>query len=158
MRYIGKVRVGVGPLRGAAISKREQGECAARISARVQTAGEIAVGSWAYNESWRLMMQRKKGRGELVESRGAAARRKAVREERIWQAVRVPGLASKVQLRHLRRHQDQGSSPGLPVFGCWNCRAKMWRGQQAAFCVHLRALGMTRQNMWCVHGVSRILA
>ena len=83
-------------------------------------------------------------------SQGAAARRKAMREERMQQAVRVvPGLASKVQLRHLRRHQDQAH---LPVFGCWNCRAKMWRGQQAA----LRAFASARQ--WCVHGVSRILA
>ena len=46
-----------------------------------------------------------------------------------------------------------GSGPGLrEVFGCWNCRAKMWPGQQAA----LRAFASARQ--WCVHGVSRILA
>ena len=34
-----------------------------KTSACVQTAGEIAVGSWACNESWRLMMQRKRARG-----------------------------------------------------------------------------------------------
>ena len=88
---------------------------------------------------------------ELVESRGAAARRKAVREERRWQAVRVPGLASKVQLTAFMA--APGSGPGLrEVFGCWNYRAKMWPGQQAA----LRAFASARQ--WCVHGVSRILA
>ena len=44
---------------------------------------------------------------ELVESRGAAARRKAVREERRWQAVRFPGLASKVQLTGSQRRLRQ---------------------------------------------------
>ena len=82
-----------------------------------------------------------------MESRGAAARRK---EERIWQAVRVPGLASKVQLMAFTA--APGSGPVLrEVFGCWNCRAKMWPGQQAA----LRAFASARQR--CVHGVSRIL-
>ena len=86
-----------------------------------------------------------------MESRDAAARRKAVREERRWQAVRVPGLASKVQLTAFTA--APGSGPGLrEVFGCWNCRAKMRPGQQAA----LRAFASARQ--WCVHGVSRILA
>ena len=80
-----------------------------------------------------------RGRAELVESRGAAARRKAVREERIWQAVRVPGLASKVQLRHLRRHQDQAQ-----VFARYSAAGtielRCGRGSKR-LCVHLRALG-----------------
>ena len=74
-----------------------------------------------------------------MESRGAAARRKAVREERIWQAVRVPGLASKVQLRRLRRHQDQAqvfarySAAGTVELRCG--------GGSKRLCVLLRALG-----------------
>ena len=74
---------------------------------------------------------------ELVESRGAAARRKAVREERIWQAVRVPGLASKVQLRHLRRHQDQAQVFRYSAAGTVELRCG---GGSKRLCVHLRCI------------------
>ena len=72
-------------------------------------------------------------------SQGAAARRKAMREERMQQAVRVvPGLASKVQLRHLRRHQDQAQ-----VFARYSAAGTVElrcdRGSKR-LCVHLRAL------------------
>ena len=102
---------------------------------------------------WRELMTHRckgKGRGGLVGSREAAVRRKAVREGRVSRAVRVPGLASKVQLTAFTAASESG--PGLrKVFGRWNCRAQMWPGQQAA----LRAFASARQR--CVHGVSRIL-
>ena len=72
-------------------------------SACVQTAGgEIAVGSWAYKKSWRLMMQRKRASGV-----GGVTGRSSTTKSSARRAHMAPGLASKVQLRHLRRHQDQ---------------------------------------------------
>ena len=86
-------------------------------------------------------MQRKRARGELVESRGAATRRKAVREERIWQAVRVPGLASKVRC-DIFYTAAPGSGPGLrerySAAGTVELRCG---GGSKRLCVHLRALG-----------------
>ena len=140
-------------MRGAAISKSEQGECAARTSACVQTAGEIAVRSRACNESWRLMMQRKRARGVGgITGRSSTTKSSARRAQMASSAgSRAGDLASKVQLTAFTA--APGSGPGLrEVFSCWNCRAKMWPGQQAA----LRAFASARQ--WCVHGVSRILA
>ena len=58
---LGKVRVVVGPLRGAA-SKSEQGECAGRTSACVQTAGEIAV--WGAGVQRELETHDAKEKGE----------------------------------------------------------------------------------------------
>ena len=128
------------------------GECAARTNACVQTAGEIAVGSWAYKTSWRLMMQREtKGEGSWW-SHGAQqhATKSSARGAHMASSA---GSRAGVQGAVATFTAAPGSGPGLrEVFGCWDCRAKMWRGQQAA----LRAFASARQ--WCVHGVSRILA
>ena len=150
MSALGKVRVVIGPSRGAAISKSEQGECAARTSACVQTAGEIAVGSWACNESWRLMMQRKRARGVGGVTGRSSTTKSSARRAHIASSA---GSRAGVQGAVATFTAAPGSGPGLrEVFGCWDCRAKMWRGQQAA----LRAFASAQQ--WCVHGVSRILA
>jgi hypothetical protein len=148
---LGKVRVGIGPLRGAAISKSEQGECAARTNACVQTAGEIAVGSWAlYKTSWRLMMQRERARGVGGVTGRSSTTKSSARGAHMASSA---GSRAGVQGAVATFTAAPGSGPGLrEVFGCWDCRAKMWRGQQAV----LRAFASARQ--WCVHGVSRILA
>ena len=150
MSALGKVRVAIGPLRGAAISKSEQGECAARTNACVQTAGEIAVGSWAYKTSWRLMMQRERARGVGGVTGRSSTTKSSARGAHMASSA---GSRAGVQGAVATFTAAPGSGPGLrEVFGCWDCRAKTWRGQQAS----LRAFASARQ--WRVHGVSRILA
>ena len=140
MSALGKVRVGIGPLRGAAISKSEQGECAARTNACVQTAGEIAVGSWAYKTSWRLMMQRERARGV-----GGVTGRSSTTKSSARGAHMASSAGSRAGVQGAVAIFTAAPGSGLDL-------REVWRGQQAA----LRAFASARQ--WCVHGVSRILA
>ena len=109
-----------------------------------------AVGSRACNESWRLMMQRKRARGVGGVTGRSSTTKSSARRALIASSA---GSRAGVQGAVAAFTAAPGSGPGLrEVFGCWNYRAKMWPGQQAA----LRAFASARQ--WCVHGVSRILA
>ena len=140
-------------MKGAAISKSEQGECAARTSACVQTAGEIAVGSWAYKKSWRLMMQRKRASGV-----GGVTGRSSTTKSSARRAHMAPGLASKVQLRHLRRHQDQAQVfsryPAAVLVNCrWSRRAQQHDGKQCVKSACSKQCGFQGWRPKCSCGV-----
>ena len=100
------------------------------------------------------MMQRKRARGVgVVTGRSSTGRSSTKSSARRAHMASSAGSRAGVQGAVAAFTAAPGSGPGLrEVFGCWNYRAKMWPGQQAA----LRAFASARQ--WCVHGVSRILA